>query len=48
MARLTNLIAKAKAIDPQLGMNMVREFHALSSRLSFGLDFEHYKPETIG
>ncbi len=39
MSRLTDLISKAKAIDPQLGTDMEREFRALSSRLSFGLNF---------
>jgi adenine-specific DNA-methyltransferase len=48
MSRLTDLIAKVKAIDPQLGMDMEREFRALSSRLSFGLNYERYKPETVG
>lgn len=47
MSRLTDLIAKAKAIDPQLGTDMEREFRALSSRLSFGLNFERHKPEAV-
>tara|TARA_B100000029_G_C17412907_1_gene901433 strand:+ start:839 stop:976 length:138 start_codon:yes stop_codon:yes gene_type:complete len=38
MSRLTDLITKAK--DPQLGADLEREFRALSSRLSFGLNFE--------
>jgi len=38
MSRLTDLISKAKAIDPQLGTDMEREFRALSSRLPFGLN----------
>ncbi len=47
MSRLTDLISKAKAIDPQLGMDMEREFRAMSSRLSFGLNFERHKPEVV-
>ena len=47
MSRLTDLITKAKAIDPQLGADMEREFRALSSRLSFGLNFERHKPEAV-
>ncbi len=47
MSRLTDLIAKAKANDPQLGADMEREFRALSSRLSFGLNFERHRPEAV-
>jgi len=44
---LTELIAKAKAKDPQLGADLEREFKALSSRLSFGLNFERHRPEAV-
>jgi len=44
---LTDLIAKAKAKDAQLGADMEREFRALSSRLSFGLNFERHSPEAV-
>ena len=47
MSRLTDLIRKAKAEDPQLGADLDREFQALSSRLSFGLNFERHKPEAV-
>ncbi len=47
MSRLTDLIAKAKASDPQLGADVEREFRALSSRLSFGLNFERHSPEAV-
>ena len=47
MSRLTDLIAKAKATDPQLGADVEREFRALSSRLSFGLNFERHSPEAV-
>jgi adenine-specific DNA-methyltransferase len=47
VSRLTDLIAKAKAKDPQLGTDMEREFRALSSRLSFGLNFERHRPEAV-
>lgn len=47
MSRLTDLIAKAKAEDPQLGADLEREFRALSSRLPFGLNFERHRPEAV-
>jgi len=47
VSRLTELIAKAKAKDPQLGADIEREFRALSSRLSFGLNFERHRPEAV-
>lgn len=47
MSRLTDLIGKAKAEDPQLGADLEREFRALSSRLSFGLNFERHNPEAV-
>ncbi len=47
MSRLTDLIRKAKAEDPQLGADLEREFRALSSRLPFGLNFERHKPEAV-
>lgn len=47
MSRLTDLIARAKAKDTQLGMDLEREFKVLSSRLSFGLNFERHSPEVV-
>jgi adenine-specific DNA-methyltransferase len=47
VSRLTDLIAKAKANDPQFGSDLEREFRALSSRLSFGLNFERHRPEAV-
>tara|TARA_Y100000766_G_C18913572_1_gene609680 strand:+ start:4307 stop:5806 length:1500 start_codon:yes stop_codon:yes gene_type:complete len=47
MSRLTDLIAQAKAKDPQMGEDLEREFKALSSRRSFGLNFERHRPETV-
>lgn len=47
MSRLTELIRKAKVEDPQLGADLEREFRSLSSRLSFGLNFERHKPEAV-
>lgn len=47
MSRLTDLIAQAKAKDPQLGADLDREFKALSSRLPFGLNFERHSPEAV-
>ena len=47
MSRLTELIAQAKAKDPQFGSDLEREFKALSSRRAFGLNFERHRPETV-
>jgi len=47
MSRLTDLISKAKAKDPDLGKELEREFKALSSRRSFGLNFERHTPENV-
>ena len=47
MSRLTDLIAHAKAKDPQLGADLDREFKVLSSRLPFGLNFERHSPEAV-
>lgn len=47
MSRLTDLIAQAKAKDPQLGADLDREFKVLSSRLPFGLNFERHRPEAV-
>lgn len=47
MSRLTDLIAQAKAKDPQVGADLEREFKALSSRLPFGLNFELHRPEAV-
>ena len=47
MSRLTDLIAQAKAKDPQLGADIEREFQTLSSRLPFGLNFERHRPEAV-
>ena len=44
---LTDLIAKAKAKDPQLGADLDREIKILSSRLPFGLNFERHSPEVV-
>jgi adenine-specific DNA-methyltransferase len=47
VSRLTELLFSAKAKDPQLGADLEREFRALSSRLSFGLNFERHAPEAV-
>jgi adenine-specific DNA-methyltransferase len=47
LSRLTDLIAQAKAKEPQLGADLEREFRALSSRLAFGLNFERHRPEAV-
>ena len=47
MSRLTDLIAQAKAKDPQMGEDLDREYQALTSRLPFGLNFERHRPEVV-
>lgn len=47
MSRLTDLIAQAKNKDPQLAAELEREFKVLSSRRSFGLNFERHRPECV-
>ena len=47
MSRLTDLIAKAKAMDAQLGTDLEQEFGILSSRLPYGLNFERHSPEVV-
>jgi adenine-specific DNA-methyltransferase len=47
MSRLTDLIAQAKAKDTKLGQALEAEFKVLSSRRSFGLNFERHRPESV-
>ena len=47
MSRLTDLIAEAKAKDPQMGADLERELRVLSARLPFGLNFERHRPEAV-
>lgn len=47
MSRITDLIAQAKAKDPQLGADLEREYKILSARLPFGLNFERHRPEAV-
>ncbi len=47
VSRLTDLIAQTKAKDLVLGLELEREFQTLSSRRSFGLNFERHKPENV-
>jgi adenine-specific DNA-methyltransferase len=47
LSRITDLIAQAKAKDPQMGADLDREYKVLSSRLPFGLNFERHRPEAV-
>src|SRR5688572_10728760 len=47
MSRLTELIARIKAKDPQIGNDLEREFKVLSTRREFGLNFERHRPEEV-
>ena len=44
---LTDLIAQTKAKDSKLGQALEAEFKILSSRRSFGLNFERHRPESV-
>jgi len=47
VSRLTDLIAQAKAKDPQLGADLEAEYRVLSERRPFGLNFERHQPEAV-
>ncbi|MDA1079993.1 MAG: DNA methyltransferase, partial [bacterium] len=47
MSRLIDLITQAKSRDLELGKELEREFKVLSSRRSFGLNFERHHPESV-
>jgi adenine-specific DNA-methyltransferase len=47
VSRLTELIARVKGKDPQMGADLEGEFRVLSSRRAYGLNFERHRPETI-
>lgn len=47
MSRLTELIAQAKAQNPELATELEQEFKILSSRRAFGLNFERHRPESV-
>lgn len=47
VSRLTDLIARAKVKDAELGAELEREFKVMSSRRAFGLNFERHKPEAV-
>ena len=47
MSRLTDLISQLKTKNPELGKELEREFKALASRRSFGLNFERHRPESV-
>ena len=47
MSRLTDLIAQARAQDPQFGADLDQEFRQLSSRLPFGLNLECHRPVAV-
>ena len=47
MSRLSSLLRRVDALDPQLGVDLKREVEVLSGRRSFGLNFERHIPETV-
>ena len=47
VSRLIDLIAQARAQDPQLGADLAQALKQLSSRLPFGLNLECHRPEAV-
>lgn len=47
MSRLSSLLRRVDALDPQLSVDLKREVEVLSGRRSFGLNFERHIPETV-
>jgi adenine-specific DNA-methyltransferase len=47
LSRLTELLARLKLENSQLGADLEREVQALSSRRAFGLNFERHQPEAV-
>ena len=47
MSRLTELLARLKAKDAALGVDLEQEFKVLSARRPFGLNFERHTPESV-
>ncbi|MGJ9630902.1 DNA methyltransferase [Actinotignum sp. GS-2025c] len=47
MSRLTDLLAQATKVNPQLGKDLTAEVQALMNRRSFGLVFERHQPEAV-
>ena len=47
MSRLTDLLARVKTANLQLGLDLEREVEALQSRRAFGLNFERHQPEAV-
>lgn len=47
MSRLTDLLARAKSKDADLGRELEREFKVLTNRRAFGLNFERHRPESV-
>ena len=47
MSRLNDLIAQVRAKDAELAAELHTEFKSLSSRQSFGLNFERHIPENV-
>lgn len=47
MSRLTDLLRRVEQQDPALAKALTSEVKALSSRRSFGLNFERHVPETV-
>ena len=47
MSRLTDLLARARELDPQLGADLEKEIRLSSNKRSFGLVFERHLPDNV-
>lgn len=47
MSRLTDLLAQAQKLDPQLGADLAAEVRQLTRAQQFGLLFERHQPEAV-
>lgn len=47
MSRLTDLLAQAQKLDPQLGADLAAEVRQLARTQQFGLVFERHQPEAV-
>lgn len=47
MSRLNELLKVVEQVNPQLALDLRKEYAALSKRRSFGLNFERHAPESV-
>ena len=47
MSSLTDIVARVKSLDADLGENLAKEIKSYTSRRQFGLNFERHQPEFV-